>query len=82
MDHFVVQNIQKKHRLAGRFFEPEKKNKQINSASRFDNRTNDQQSSPRDSENWLNRQVYSVEVSQNILFKKRLKFFAAYITWL
>ena len=40
-----------------------KKNKQINSVSRFDNRTNDQQSSPRDSENWLNRQVYSVEVS-------------------
>ena len=59
MDHFVVENKQKKHRLAAGFFEPEKKKNthtQINSVSRFENRT-------KDSEIWLNRQLYSVEVS-------------------
>ena len=55
MDHFVVENKQKKHRLAAGFFEPEKKT-QINSVSRFENRTED-------SEIWLNRQLCSVEVS-------------------
>ena len=39
VDHFLVEKIQKKHRLAAGFFEPEKKNPQINSVSRFENRT-------------------------------------------
>ena len=58
VDPFVVETLQKKHRLAASFFEPDD-NKQINSVSRFEDRTG-YQSSPKD---WLNRQVYSVEVS-------------------
>ena len=83
MDHFVVENKQKQHSWRHDYLARKKKKTQINSVSRFENRT-------KDSEIWLKRQLYSARSCRNYkkntrknnLLKKRVKFFATSITWL